>query len=653
MFDKNNHNNPNNKNAMHPEDMRNMFIFFAIAAVLYFAYNFYVIGPQKEAMLIAQKKQAEIAANPQSPEAVKLAQIKNPIERDEAIKSEQRIQIDNGSVHGSITTKGARLDDIELSHYHTTLGGSEDVAVLSPAKTKFPRHVEYGWASSDDQIKLPNKDTIWQVSGNADLTKDTPVTLTWSNGQGLTFERTFSLDDKYLFTITQNVSNQSGKSVTLYPYGLVSQQGKPPNFAGTWISHEGPLGYVGDEMKEPSYNSLRKDTKEASSANQGWIGITDKYWLTALIPPQGQDVKYSFSYAGTRKDPDNIGRFQSDFLGAPMTLTAGTSSAVQSRLFVGAKEYATLQDYEKNADIPKFNLAVNFGMLWFMSKPFFYILHHAGEIFGNFGAAIIFLTILIRGAVFPLTNLSYKSFAGMKKVNPQIVELRKELKDDKQKLQAELIKLYQKEGVNPMSGCLPILLQIPIFFALYRVLFVTIEMRHAPFVGWIKDLSAPDPTSIFNLFGLIPWDPPAVLMIGVWPCLMLVAMVMQKNLNPPPQDKLQKDMATFMPFFFAFIMAKFAAGLVIYWTFSALIGVLQQIIIMKRMNVPIHLFGETKEEEELDDQIDDGPAVHPLAQMAEDEFEDALGLDDGDGQPTKPIKPPKPKTKPKKSKKKK
>lgn len=640
MFDKNNPNNPNNKNTMHPEDIRNMLIFFCVSAILYFAYNAYILGPQKEAMRAAEAKQAELVANPQSPEAQKLAAIKNPLTREEALQAEQRIQIENAAIKGTLTTKGARLDDIALNNYHETLADKVNVAVLSPAKTKFPRHVEYGWAAADKSVKLPNKDTIWQVRGNTTLAKDKPVTLTWSNGQGLTFERIIAVDDEYMFTITQNVSNQSGKAVTLYPYGLISQQGQPPNFAGTWISHEGPLGYIGDEMFEPSYKSLRKEKKDAVNADQGWIGVTDKYWLTAMIPPQGQDVKYSFTYAGTRKDPNNIGRFQSDFLGAAITLNSGEASTVESNLFVGAKEVLTLKDYEKALDIPQFNLAVNFGWLWFMSKPFFYFLHYAGEWIGNFGAAIILLTVLIRGAVFPLTNLSYKSFAGMKKVNPQIVELRKEYKDDKQKLQEELIKLYQKEGVNPMSGCLPILLQIPIFFALYRVLFVTIEMRHAPFFGWIDDLSVPDPTSVFNLFGLIPWDPPAVLMIGVWPCAMLVAMVIQKNLNPPPQDKLQKDIATFMPYFFAFIMAKFAAGLVIYWTFSAIIGVVQQIIIMKRMNVPIHLFGETRDEEILEAQEEE--EAEKRAELAEE-------IEEEEPKPAKPIKP----LKPKKSKKKK
>ncbi len=644
MFDVNNHNNPNNKNAMHPEDMRNMFIFFLCAAILYFAYNFYIVGPQKEALRLAKEKEAEIAANPQSPEAIKLAELKNPLPRDEAITKAfaHRIKIDNGSIHGSITTKGARIDDLALSDHFETLKKEQNAALLSPDRTIFPRHVEYGWIAPDKSIAVPDKKTVWRVEGDSNLTPKTPVTLFWDNGQGLRFKRMVSLDDKYMFSIQQSVTNNTGKTIVLYPYGLISQQGQPPNFAGTWISHEGPIGYVGEKLQELSYKKMRKGEEFEETAKQGWIGITDKYWISAMIPPQGQKVKYSFNYAGTRKDKNNIGRFQADFMGASVELAAGETKTVDSKLFLGAKEVLVLKDYEKSLDIPQFNLAINFGWLWFMSKPFFYFLHYAGEFTGNFGIAIILLTVIIRSLVFPLTNLSYKSFAGMKKVNPQIIELRKEYDDDKQKLQEELIKLYQREGVNPMSGCLPILLQIPIFFALYRVLFVTIEMRHEPFFGWIKDLSAPDPTSIFNLFGLIPWDPPGILMIGVWPCLMLLTMVVQKNLNPPPQDKMQRDIARIMPYFFAFIMAGFAAGLVVYWTFSAFIGVIQQIIIMKRMNVPIHLFGETKAEEIAEANAKE--AADKRAELnadIEDETQEEL---------PKQIKPPKPKKSKKKKK---
>jgi YidC/Oxa1 family membrane protein insertase len=331
-------------------------------------------------------------------------------------------------------------------------------------------------------------------------------------------------------------------------------------------------------------------------------------------------------------------------MGEARSIAPGAQAEYTSQMFVGAKRVLLLEEYEDNLNIPKFDLAVDFGWFWFMTKPFFYAMHYLGLWTGNMGAAIIILTIILRAAVFPLTNISYRSFAKMKKVGPMVSDLRKQYPDDKQKLQQELIALYQREGVNPMSGCFPMLLQIPIFFALYKTFFVSIELRHAPFFGWIQDLTAPDPTSVFNLFGLIPWDPPSVLHIGVWPCLMLCAMLLQKQLNPPPQDAIQRDMALYMPFMFAYMMSHFAAGLVVYWTFSAYIGVIQQIIIMKSLNVPIHLFGETKKEKELNAQIDKGPAVHPLEKMMEDEVEDALfGKDDGE--PPKPISKPKPKKK--------
>ncbi len=627
--------NPNQNDKMHPEDMRNMVIFFVLAAALYFGYSHFVMKPQNEAMLAKQ-------AIEQQKEALGISDAPKIIPRAEALEAvtpstAQRITIDNGALKGSFSSKGAAIDDVALSGYFQTLDKDENVVILSPRNTNFPRRVEYGWVAADKAVKTPEEDTVWAVKGNKTLTKDTPVTLVWNNGQGLTFERRLAIDEKFMLSVTQSVHNTGAKTVKLYPYGLITQQGQPPYFAGTWISHEGPIGYVGDELHDPSYKDMRKNGAQSYKSNQGWIGMTDKYWLMTLIPAQGEDVTYRFNYAGTRKDENNVGRFQTDYLGGAQEIAAGESIETQSRLFLGAKQVLTLEEYAKDGDIPRFDLAVNFGLLWFLSKPFFYILHYAGEMIGNFGLAIIFLTILIRGAVFPLTNMSYRSFAKMKKVAPQISDLREKHGEDKQKMQQELVKMYQKEGVNPMAGCFPILLQIPIFFALYKVLFITIEMRHAPFYGWIDDLSAADPTSIFNLFGLIPWDPPSVLMIGVWPCLMLLAMLMQKNLNPPPQDKLQKDIATWMPFMFAFIMSKFAAGLVIYWTFSAFIGVLQQIIIMKSMNVPIHLFGETSEEE-----IEEANKAEKEEEQAEEE--EAVK----DEKPKKISKP-----KPKKSKKKK
>ena len=652
-------NNPMNKDQMHPEDLRNMFIFFILAAVLYFSYDSYVLKPQREAIKQRTQIEAEIkqALGPAALEEV------NPVPtkpRSEIITHSGRIKIKNAEIYGSLDLNGGRLDDVALSEYFQTLEKKDNVTVLNPRLTEFPRSIEYGWITSNKNITVPNKNTNWSVRGNAQLSPGNPVTLVWNNGQGVTFERRLELDEHFMFTVTQRVANNSGRNITLYPYGLISQKGIPPDFQGMWVSHEGPVGFIGEELFNNSYKDMRKTQKFSSQAQQGWLGFTDKYWLTALIPPQGQNVKYSYSFAGDQKDNDNQGLYQADYLGAALELKPGQSGEIQSRLFVGAKRVFLLQDYETNLKIPQFDLAVDFGWFWFMTKPFFYLLHFLGSTIGNMGVAIIIMTILIRGAVFPLTNTSYRSFAKMKKVSPLVMELREKYPDDKQKMQAELIQMYQREGVNPMSGCLPILLQIPIFFALYKTFFVTIEIRHAPFFGWIQDLSAADPTSVFNLFGLIPWNPPAFLMIGVWPCLMLVAMIIQKKLNPPPQDPLQRDMANYMPFLFAFIMSRFASGLVIYWTFSAFIGVIQQMIIMKSLGVPIHLFGETEEEKEMDKAIDKGPALHPLAEMAEDEVEEALGLDDekdkydmsgmfDEDQPSKKIRPPKPK----KSKKKK
>lgn len=650
MFNSNAPQPPGDKNQMHPTDLRNMLVFFVIAAILYFAYDAYILKPQSEALrqYQAAQKVAAVASAPAAPAAVP----EKPLSRAEALAaSENRLPFENAEVSGTINLKGGRIDDLILRNYLKKLGESDSVAILEPRGQKFFRTVEYGWAGGDKDSSLPGPETLWSVRGDAKLTKDNPVTLFWDNGQGLVFERTVSLDEHYMFTVADSVTNNSGRTVTLHPYGLVAQQGIPADFQNIWVSHEGLVGYVGQKLFQLDYAKLRKERREEETAERGWIGVTDKYWLTTLIPPQGESVKYSYTFTGPdEKDRDNKGLYQADFMGAAREIAPGGKAESTSRLFAGAKRVFLLENYEQELGVPKFDLAVDFGWFWFMTKPFFFALHYLGSWIGNMGAAIIILTVAIRGAVFPLTNISYRSFAKMKKVTPMIVEMREKFGDDKARLQKELIALYEREGVNPVSGCFPLLLQIPIFFALYKTFYVTIELRHAPFFGWIHDLSAPDPTSVFNLFGLIPWTPPAVLMIGVWPCLMLVAMLLQKNLNPPPQDPIQKDMATYMPFLFTYMMSHFASGLVVYWTFSAFFSVLQQIIIMKSLSVPIHLFGETKEEKALVAAVDKGPAVHPLAEMAEHEVEDALfGSDDETSSSTKAVSKPKPK----KSKKKK
>ncbi|MBX2833937.1 MAG: membrane protein insertase YidC [Micavibrio sp.] len=639
MFNLGNNNAPLNKDQMHPDDTRNLVIFLVIAAILYFSYDAFILQPQSAAIKARVKAQAQVTAvDGPSQNAAKLVKA---MPRAQVISEARgRIAFENDELKGTINPKGATLDDLQLKEYYETLEKEEYVSLLTPKGAKGARSFEYGWVADDSATSVPTSSTLWGVRGNDKLTPETPVELVWNNGQGIIFIQRYELDEQYAFTITQSVENNSGEAVTLYPYGLVAQRGLPENFQPVWISHEGPVGYIGKELEQPQYKDLRKEKEFEYTADQGWLGLTEKYWLTALIPPQGQNVKYKYNYSGDEKDQRNIGLYQADYIGGAVDVPAGQSKSVTSHAYAGAKKVLALNDYEEKLGVPHFSLAVDFGWFWFLTYPFFYALHYIGLAVGNMGIAVILLTIVIRGMVFPLTNISYRSFAKMKKVAPQTKVLREKYGEDKQKLQQELIKMYSQEGVNPMAGCLPMVLQIPIFFALYKVFFNTIELRHAPFFGWIQDLSAPDPTSIFNLFGLIPFDVPGFLHIGVWPCLMLLGMVIQKNMNPPPQDKLQRDMAMYMPFIFAFIMSRFASGLVVYWTFSAYIGILQQIIIMRSMGVPIYLFGE-KEEEEMTKGVD----VHPLAAMAEEEVEDALFGEHEEEQPAKPISKPKPKKK--------
>lgn len=642
----------NNNNQSDPEELKRLLIFVAISIFLYFTYDAFVLKPQRiaqEQALQARQEQMSIENAQDIAKGYLEAEKKaEPIDRNEALAQVQRIDIENDEIKGSIALKGGRVDDIAFKTYFKTIEKKENVTLLSPKETEFPRYIDFGWAATENSVAMPDSKTQWRVEGNHKLTPKNPVTLYWDNGQGVRFERELSLDDQYMFTITQKVTNNSGKKLTLHPYGLVAQQGVPSDFAGRYLQHEGPIGYVGDTLHEVKYKTLQKEGPESVDGTKGWAGITDKYWLTALIPPQGQNVKYNFGYKGPVEDKDNIGHYQTDFVGSPLTLEPGQTGQVESHIFTGAKRYVMLGEYEKALNIPKFSLAVNFGWFWFFSIPFFYVLHFLGTTFGNMGVAIILITILVRGSVFPLTNASYKSFAKMKKVGPEVAELRKKYADDKPKLQQGLMELYQKEGVNPMAGCVPMFLQIPIFFALYKVLWITIEIRQAPFVGWIHDLSAPDPTSFANLFGLIDWVPPHVFHVGVWPCLLLCVQLIQRRLNPPPQDKFQRDMMTWFPFIITYAMSRFASGLVIYWTFSALIGVIQQMIIMRSMNVPIYLFNRSPEEKELDAALEGGPDVHPLAEMVEEDVEDTL-FGEHDEKPSKPVKPPKPK----KSKKKK
>lgn len=630
----------NNKDKMHPEDIRNLIIFIVLSGVVWFVYETFILKPQSEALKNAKvAREVLIEKNPEYTKDVEF------IARDALINMAERVPFKNDDIHGSINLRGGRIDDLSLGQYYETLEKKKNVVLLIPNRAENARYIDYGWVSSDKTLSLPDAETLWSIEGNAALSPDFPVKLVWDNGQGFKFERTIAMDKEYVFKISQRVFNNSEREVTLYPFALVSQVGVPKGLIETWAFHEGPVGFIDRQLIEKTYSGMKSEGMDDIEAQRGWIGFSDKYWLTALIPTQDSVTKYRFKHT-----PDPVktvrDRYQIDFTGDAVTVPPNTQREYSYNLFAGAKKVFVLKEYSKTLGIDSLDLAVDFGWFWFLTYPFYVMLHYLGLIFGNMGVAIILMTLIVRGSVFPLTKISYRSFAKMKVISPRLGELRKQYGDDKEKLQAEIVQLYQKEGVNPMSGCLPILVQIPIFFAFYKTIFVTIEIRHAPFFGWIQDLSAKDPTSVFNLFGLLPYDVPSFLVIGVWPCLMLIATLMQKQLNPPPQDKIQKDMMTFFPFFITFIMASFASGLVIYWTVSAFMGVFQQAWIMRSMGVPIYIFNKDHYKEELEKQVDEGPSVHPLIEMTEDETEKALF--GGDDQP-KNIKPPKPKKKKKKS----
>ena len=499
--------------------------------------------------------------------------------REEIINESKRITINNSFIKGTLSLSGARIDDIILKNYFESLKEDSDyVKLLSPKGTDNSYFVEHGWLTNNkSDIKLPNSKTIWD-SNSSEINPNNATTITWDNGEGIIFKRTLNLDKEYMFEIKQTVINNSDKDITLYPYGIINREGYP-KLSGLYILHEGPIGVLNDRLQEIDYDDLEDDNKISEKSNNGWIGITDKYWLTALIPDQKSNFEgYFQSFSNNSKTT-----FQSSFLGSPITIKANNESTYSSRLYLGAKELKILDKHEKTG-IPMFDKAVDFGWFYVITKPLFYLLTFFSNLLGNVGLAIIALTICIRILLFPLANKSFKSMNKMKILQPKMMEIRERYGNDKMQMQKEVMALYKKEKANPLAGCLPILLQIPVFFALYKVLYVTIEMRHAPFYGWIKDLSEPDPYSIFNLFGLIPIDLPSFLIIGIWPLIMGGTMILQQKLNPAPPDPIQAKVMGMLPFIFIFLFAQFAAGLVIYWTCNNALSIAQQWIIMKKMN---------------------------------------------------------------------
>lgn len=497
------------------------------------------------------------------------------LSRADALKENDRIQFENGSVVGSISLKGAAIDDLTFKEYNVELNKNEKIILLNPRNVEDGYLVESGFVSTNKNIDIPDASTVWEITGNKRLTNNNPIKLTWSNTQGITFEKHISLDDQFLFTVKEKIINSSDKSYNFYSYGQIIRN-EIPEISGFYILHEGFLSVLDDELIEEDYDDIQ-DKKFTQIAQEGFVAISDKFWVTSVIPPKGKEFKTTFDYKN---------KFRANYISTKgIEVKANSSIEEKIQIIVAAKRVNVIDGYAENLDINKFDLAIDWGFMYFITKPLFFVLDYFFKLLGNYGLAIIAVTICIRLAFFPLANFSFKSMGKMKLLAPEMARLKELHKDDKMKLQQAMMALYKKEKVNPMSGCLPILVQIPVFFALYKVLFVTIEMRHMPFYGWIHDLSDRDPTSLFNVFGLIPWDPPSFLLIGAWPIIMGITMWIQQKLNPTPPDPIQAKIFMFFPVFLTVILAPFPAGLVIYWSFNNIFTMIQQYIVQRKMTI--------------------------------------------------------------------
>ena len=614
-------------------DNRNTILAVILSGLVLIAWQYFYNVPQMEKQRAAQQASelAKSATPPAStttpstapqtgtpqpaanaPAATQPASTAPVVSRDTAIASTPRVKIESPRLSGSISLKGARIDDLSLVQFRETVDPVSPAIVLySPSGTPNPYYAEFGWVpASGSTVRLPDRDTLWEQEGQGSLTPSHPVTLRYDNGDGLTFRRTISIDDRYLFTIKDDVSNVGSAPVTLYPFALISRHGTP-QVSGYYILHEGLIGYLGDQgLQEYGYKKIddanplegSPDAKGFKwTATNGWLGITDKYWASALLPDTNAKLQARFF----SRPLGAIRTYQTDYLEDPQTIAIGGTGSASTRLFAGAKEasvvginfpFAGFGGYNRELGLNHFDLLIDWGWFYFITKPMFLGLDFFYRLFGNFGISILLVTVIVKLLFFPLANKSYASMAKMKSVQPQLAALKERYPDDKVKQQQEMMEIYKKEKINPIAGCLPVALQIPVFFSLYKVLFVTIEMRHAPFFGWIKDLSAPDPTNLFNLFGLLHFDPTTVplfghyLALGVWPLIMGITMWFQMKLNPTPPDPTQKMIFDWMPLIFTFMLAGFPAGLVIYWAWNNTLSVLQQSFIMRRNGVKVELF---------------------------------------------------------------
>jgi YidC/Oxa1 family membrane protein insertase len=603
---------------MNREDNKNLLLAIVLSAVVLLGWNYFYGVPQMEQQRRAQQQTqpAEPGVVTPAPSGVQPGSSAPAVvgqgasmpgaslpqsvaaTREAALQASQRVAIDTPRLKGSLALTGGRIDDVSLKGYRETVDPtSPNIVLFSPQNGPNPYYADFGWAAAPGvATPLPGPQTVWSADQPV-LTPTQPVTLTWDNGQGLVFQRLIAVDAQAMFTITDRVVNTSGQPVSLFPWGLVARHGKPQTL-GYFVLHEGLIGVLGGNgLQEYTYDHVEKEAVLGGSqrgkvwrdVQTGFLGITDKYWASAIIPDQERkfEGRFSVNMSGTRT-------YQADYLGEALAIAPGATVANTTRLFAGAKEVAVVDGYEESLGIKRFDLMVDWGWFYFITKPMFYALDFFFRWTGNFGVAILLVTVIIKILFFPLANKSYASMAKMKAVQPEMMAIRDRYAEDKMKQQQALMELYKKEKINPLAGCWPVLIQIPVFFALYKVLFVTIEMRHAPFFGWIRDLAAPDPTSIFNLFGLLPFAVPAFLLLGVWPILMGITMFVQMKLNPEPTDPVQKMVFTWMPVFFTFLLGSFPAGLVIYWTWNNFLSILQQAYIMRKFGTKIELWDNLK-----------------------------------------------------------
>ena len=555
-------------------DTKNIIAAVSLSAAVIILYGlFFAPEPQTlDQKKILQEKN-EVVQNSEAPSLEQNEEILK-ISREDALKEDKRIDFENENIKGTISLVGGIIDDLTFKKYTETLNGNDKIVLLHPKNIDNGYYVETGWATNSE-IELPNSKSLWKIKGNNKLDPNNSIRMLWTNNKGLIFEKKISIDKQYLFTIDQKIINNSEKTYNFYPYGQIIRN-SAPEVTNFYILHEGLLGVFDEQLVEKDYEDI-EEKKYSISANDGWLGITDKYWISSLIPEKNKNFRADFDYKN---------KFKASFIETKaIEIGANENKSSQIKVVVAAKEVEVIDGYAESLNVNKFDLVIDWGWFYFLVKPLFFVIDYFFKITGNFGIAIILITLCIRIAFFPLANYSFRSMAKMKVLQPEMTRLKELHKDDKMKLQQEMMSLYKKEKVNPASGCLPILIQIPFFFAIYKMLFVTIEMRHQPFFGWIHDLSERDPTSIFNLFGLIPWDPPGFLIIGAWPILMGVTMYLQQKLNPTPPDPVQAKIFMFFPLFLTVILAPFPSGLVIYWTVNNLLTMAQQVVIMKKTTV--------------------------------------------------------------------